>query len=804
MNYNSNSPQIVDDSLDIKKYLFKLIGNWYWLVLGSLIGFFSAYLINRYTNPIYGVSTTLMLTIEDKESYFDRGLIEGLNLIKKSKNLENEKTVLKSYDLNSAVIRELGFNVTYISVGRIRKSEIYKPVSFFVEFDTSQYIQSNVPIELTFEADEMAFVQIKAIDTSFRTGLNSWIETSIFRFRIVDTSNEYYKVRKNEKYLIYYSSNEQLIRKYRASLQISTLSEDGTIFMLSSSGHVPEKEKDYLNKLTETYINRDLEEKHKIVTSAIGFIDKQLKDITDSLYTTEMRLQNFRLENDVLDITKEGQVLFSKYENLQNEKAQEVVKIKYLEYLQTMLIENRNEPSIITPGVAGIGDLALTGIITQINNLKSERQTLEFSTRKELAKLQLIDQKIASLEEVLLTNVNSIIEQSNIKIRSLDARIESVVAEMKKQPVNERLLLGIKRKFTLNDNIYTYLLEKRAEAGIKKASILSDAKVLDAAGLSGYSYLAPKKGQNHIIGVLIGVLIPILIILIIDYLNIKVIDRKEVEENTTVPILGSIGHNTTNAELVVHEKPRSSITESFRSIKTNLQFVIGEEGCKVISLTSGISGEGKTFCSINLASVYATLNKKTVLIGLDLRRPKIHKEFGVGNEIGITNYLIGKASLKDIIVKTELSNLDIIPAGTPPPNPNQLLESKEFKDFIATLKANYDIIIIDTPPVALVSDAVYISTFCDATIFVIRLKYTTRQVYNIINDLYENRGLKNILITLNDVKHRGYYGYGNYGYSYGYGYGYSYGYGYNYGGYYDDTPPPKPWLMRMIDKIKKS
>jgi capsular exopolysaccharide synthesis family protein len=230
--------------------------------------------------------------------------------------------------------------------------------------------------------------------------------------------------------------------------------------------------------------------------------------------------------------------------------------------------------------------------------------------------------------------------------------------------------------------------------------------------------------------------------------------------------------------------------------------VTGEEGCKVICITSGVSGEGKTFCSINLASVYATLNKKTVLIGLDLRKPKIHKEFGVSNDLGITNYLIGKAALKDIIIQTDIKNLDIIPAGTPPPNPNQLLESKEFKDFMTTLKSTYEIIIIDTPPVALVSDAVYISTFCDATIFVIRLKYTTRQVYSIVNDLYENRGIKNLLITLNDVKHRGYYGYGNYGYSYGYGYGY--GYGYNYGGYYDDTPPPKPWVMRIFDRIRKA
>ena len=478
-----------------------------------------------------------------------------------------------------------------------------------------------------------------------------WIENDLFRFRVISLGND--NTIRPDKYSIWFNDTESQIQRYRSKLQISKLSEDGTILKLSSSGEVPSKEIDYLNTLTELYIKRDLEEKHQMIESIIDFIDQQLSDITDSLYKAEIRLQNFRLENDVIDISKEGQVLLSKYESLQTEKDQEVVKYKYLKYLKKQLEDKKSDPSILAPGVAGINDPILTNIISQINQAKSEKHSLAYSTRKEISSITLLDQKISGLEEGLEMNVKSLIEQVNIRIVDLNKRIDDVFAELKKQPVNERLLLNIQRKFTLNDNIYTYLLEKRAEVGITKSSILSDAKVLDAAGLSGISQLYPKRKQNLMMGVFTGILIPILLILILDFLNLKILDRKEVEENTMVPILGGIGHNTTLLEHVVDEKPRSSIAESFRSLKTNLQFMIGEEGSKIISITSGISGEGKTFCSTNLAIVYASLNKKTVIVGLDLRRPKIHKSFDIKNDIGITNYLLNKVSLDEIIFPTK-------------------------------------------------------------------------------------------------------------------------------------------------------
>jgi tyrosine-protein kinase Etk/Wzc len=793
------------DNIDLKRILFRLLANWYWLVLGSLVGYTVAYVINRYTVPVYGVSTTMVLSIDNSSSYFDRSLIDGLNLIKKEKNLENEISILKSYDLNSKVINQLNFDVTYAGLGRIRDGEVYKNNLFYIDYDTSFVQAKHTPFILTPLDNNKIKIHFETLGEYVTVDYGEWIENDLFRFRVISLGND--NTIRPDKYSIWFNDTESQIQRYRSKLQISKLSEDGTILKLSSSGEVPSKEIDYLNTLTELYIKRDLEEKHQMIESIIDFIDQQLSDITDSLYKAEIRLQNFRLENDVIDISKEGQVLLSKYESLQTEKDQEVVKYKYLKYLKKQLEDKKSDPSILAPGVAGINDPILTNIISQINQAKSEKHSLAYSTRKEISSITLLDQKISGLEEGLEMNVKSLIEQVNIRIVDLNKRIDDVFAELKKQPVNERLLLNIQRKFTLNDNIYTYLLEKRAEVGITKSSILSDAKVLDAAGLSGISQLYPKRKQNLMMGVFTGILIPILLILILDFLNLKILDRKEVEENTMVPILGGIGHNTTLLEHVVDEKPRSSIAESFRSLKTNLQFMIGEEGSKIISITSGISGEGKTFCSTNLAIVYASLNKKTVIVGLDLRRPKIHKSFDIKNDIGITNYLLNKVSLDEIIFPTKINNLDLIPAGIQPPNPNQLIESAKFKELLSQLKSMYDIIVIDTPPVALVSDAVYISKLCDINVFVIRLRYTTRPVYNIINDLYENRGIKNLAIALNDIKSSGYYGYRSYRYSYGYGYNYGYGYDNYYGAheeYFDDVLPKKPWLIRNIEKFRKN
>jgi tyrosine-protein kinase Etk/Wzc len=284
---------------------------------------------------------------------------------------------------------------------------------------------------------------------------------------------------------------------------------------------------------------------------------------------------------------------------LHSKKAQEIVHRKYYKYLKTYLSDPDNQTELLAPALVGVQDNGLVSLVGQINQLYQQRQTLQFSTRRGNPKLDLIDEQIASLHRAIIENVSNLMKKSDMVLADLDERIAEVNSEIKKLPVNERQLINIQRKFNLNDNIYTYLLEKRAEAGIKKASNVSDAKILDKARPSSVYMVGPKYKMNYIMGIIIGIMVPLIIILLRDFFNTRIMDKKDIEDNTSVPMLGVVGHNASDSEFVVKDKPKSAMAESFRSVKTNLQYILLDNKTKIINITSAVSGEGKTFSSIN-------------------------------------------------------------------------------------------------------------------------------------------------------------------------------------------------------------
>jgi tyrosine-protein kinase Etk/Wzc len=552
-----------------------------------------------------------------------------------------------------------------------------------------------------------------------------------------------------------------------------------------------------LNKLADVYLQSSLDEKNSIVENTINFIDRQLNGIIDSLKIAEDNLLNFRLTNNVIDISQEGGVIFQKLERLQNEKALLNIKFNYYTYIYDYVQSKSDLKDLIAPSSIGIEDPLLNSLIMTLNEYMSEKNVLSYSAKDNTPSLNLINVKIQNAKETLLENLSNIIKTTEITLKDYDKRISLSDSEIKKLPVTEQQLIKIQRKFELSDNIYTYLLEKRAEAGIAQASNIPDNKVLDMARSQNAVQVAPKKSLNYMIALIIGILMPLVVIIILDFFNNKISDRKDIEDGTNVPIIGSIGHNNKETELVVHEKPKSSIAESFRTLRTNVHYILLENKSHVISISSTVSGEGKTFCAINIGSIFAISNKKTLLVGLDLRKPKLHKDLNLENEIGMSSYLIGKNTLAEILIETSIPNLFVIPSGPVPPNPAELIESDKFAMFMEEARAEFDYIVLDTPPIALVTDALLISKHCDANLFVIRQNYSTKTVVKLVNELKENKKIKNFAIVLNDVKVPYYYGiYGRYGYSYSGNYQYGYNYGY---GYYDDDPVVE---MNWIDKLK--
>ena len=415
--------------------------------------------------------------------------------------------------------------------------------------------------------------------------------------------------------------------------------------------------------------------------------------------------------------------------------------------------------------------------------------------------LTLLNAKIENNLDALRENVRQIINSATITINEVNKRQEGIENEIQQLPVTERRLLNIQRDFKLNDDIYNFLLQKRADAAIAKASNIADNKILDIASSENAVQISPKISRNKMIAIVIGILIPLAILVLIEFFNVKIIDPKDVEKITQIPIFGAVGHNEKDSDIPVAENPKSAISESFRALRTNLQYVMRDTRQKVVCITSTISGEGKTFCAVNFASIIAQANKKTLIMSLDLRKPKVHKIFNVQNEQGISTYLIGKSNFEDVIFKTHIKNLFIATAGPVPPNPAELIETEKMDEFVKKAQAEFDFIVLDTPPLAIVTDAILLTRFSDAVIFVVRQNYSSRDVLHLVDDLNTKRGIKNIGIVINDVKSNSYYSYGK---KYNYGYGYGYGYNYGYESYYGESDR-KPSLMdRLIRLIFKS
>lgn len=803
-NLNNNQNQ-QNETIDIKKFIFKILANWYWFVFSIFITISIAFVINRYTDPVF--SQKALVLVADKDNSVSggvEGILEQQGILRagRKKVVENEIAVLSSYRIINKTINQLpDFAISYFGMGRIRTVEFYKSAPFETIIDTNRTNKVNQPINIKLISENEYLLEIDgSVPVKKKMKYGEWYNDSSFTF-CVNLTKPYFKSDPSFSYQYFFviNDNNQLTNKYKGKLNLNTTDKKSTIIELSTQGLVPQKEADFLNKLLEVYINTGLEEKNQIALNTIKFIDEQLNDITDSLEINESRLQNFRQNNRLIDISKEGSVLYEKIDRVQNEKAMLTIKSKYFDYLKKYIDDKKDFTDVMAPSIVGIDDPMLIKLITDLSELSKQKNNYTYASNVKNPATELVNNQIESNRKALAENIRNLIQSNIISVNEVDKQTAKIEMEIAKLPSTEKQLITIQRKYKLNDQIYTYLLTKRAESGIAKASNVPDNKIIDTCLVENATQVGPKKTLNYTIAILIGILIPLIIIIIVDFFNDKILDRHDVETHTNIPIMATIGHNNKAFEFVVYEKPKSSIAESFRTLRTNLQYLHIDKNLKThtISLTSTVSGEGKSFCALNLASIFALSGKKTIIMGLDLRKPKIHKEFGIENAIGISTYLIGKNTLDEIIIQTQQENLFIVTSGPVPPNPAELLESEKMGKLMAELKSIFDVIIIDTPPVALVTDSLLISKYVDTNIYVIRQNYSSRTVLKFLNNLNTGSNYRSLGILINDVKIPSYYG-NQYGYKSGsYGYGYGYGYGY----YDDDEQETKSNVKKTLSMI---
>ncbi|MBN1186308.1 MAG: polysaccharide biosynthesis tyrosine autokinase [Bacteroidales bacterium] len=802
MENNNIIPQ-QSENIDIKKYFFLILRNWYWFFLTVTIAVAIAYLYNRYSKDQYSLSCSLIISDNDY-GYGVESILDELSFLRRRRQqavIENEMAILRSYYLAGLALEELDFDVTYVSVGRRRIAEsfMYTNSPFVVTYDSIQRVPVGRPVYVQVLSKEEYALYIKGDEENeYRGKFGEGLDADNMKFTINLRSPGTFSFNPNNSNRFYFIINDKnsLINRFSKRLELSLNDEKGTVLTLSMKGYVPQQLADYLNTISRVYIQNNLDIKNEISINAIHFIDEQLSSVVDSLDRTSFRLQSFRSQNRLINLSQEGTTLYKELDDYTKNKALLQLNQNYYNYLLDYIKTGSDLSDITVPSIIGINDATLNSLVNDLIDLYIKKRQYQFTLQENNPKLAETDYQINNIKKGLEENIRNLIQSNKLQIAQIDKKINQIENQVEAFPYTERQMLNIQREFNINDEIYTFLLQKRAEAGIKKASNTSDSRMLDSARPENAALIAPKKQNNLMMAFLAGILIPLVIILLKDLLNDRIRDRKEIEHLTKIPIIGSIGHNTIDTDIPVHEKPKSALAESYRSLRANLSFMMKAETKQIIAITSTISGEGKSFCAVNLAVIFALAGKKTLLLSMDLRKPRIHKMFDAGNEKGLSTLFIGQSKLEEIILPTHIENLSIITSGPIPPNPAELIESDNARKFFASMKEKYDMVIIDTPPVAIVSDAISVGRYADINLFVMRQNYTSREVVKLLNELNEKSILGNLAIVFNDVHFPGYYGY-NYHYGYSYRYGYNYGYGQ---GYYGEEPIKRSFLKKLFMK----
>lgn len=791
-----------EEGIDIKKYIFLILSHWWWFAIALFVSLTIAYLVNRYSQEVFSANASIIVGEQQTAAMSVENLLDEFARVRNRNRkavVENEITILKSYKLARLALDELDFGVTYTAVGRrnIAESQLYTINPFVVIPDSATALSGSGRIDVTILSDKKYRLSIKdKFEKTFAFGDTVKTGALCFVLKLRDPSVFNFKKQFSNKYYFHINNPNKLALQYSRRLMVTVNDNKGSILQLSMTGFVPQQIADYLNKISDVYVRSNLENKNMASENTIRFIDEQLRGVVDSLEITSLRLQNFRSANKVIDLSQEANFLFTQLQGLQSDKVALDMSDRYYRYLLDYIDNKTDFSDVVAPSVIGINDQLLSSLVASLNELNMKKRNLDFSVQQNSPQVVQITSQINSTRNTLRENLSNLVQNNQQAMRALDIRISKIDAEVQKLPGTERQLINIQRKFTINDQIYTFLLQKRAEAGITKASNNSDHKILDIARPENVVKVKPKTSANYILSLALGGGVPLALLLMIGFFNTKITDRRYLEGNLHVPIVGNIGHNDEGSELPVNEKPGSSLAESFRALRTNMQYILREPGAKVIAVSSAISGEGKTFCSVNLATIFAMAGRKTLLISLDLRRPKIHKIFNLTNEIGISTYLINKTTYQEILLPTNVGNLTIATSGPIPPNPAELIDSQRMREFLEQAKKEFDFIIVDTPPVAIVSDTMTLKDLIDAFVFVIRHNYSDRQVIDLINHISKTRMIKNIGVVVNDIQLKGYYGY-SYRYEYGYGYSYSYK-----SSYYDEESEKGSFIDRIFGGFK--
>lgn len=776
------APQIEDDddqsSFDVMEWVFKFLHYWYLFVIGAAIALCGAYLKNRKWIPQYFSSGTLI--IKEYGSGMNMALMNGFGVDAGYKNVNNQVIMLSSYDLMSRAVDSLPFmHVDYITQGRFKTRNIYHQTPFLVEPHEVTPVAYGILYQLEIQEDGTLLIESTSEEAPLHveTHYGELVETPHFSASIWPSQ----QMVSRGKFFFRFRAREDLVSEFMSRLNLAMVTEGSSVLQLSLVSETPERDCEFIDKLCELYLLQNLERKNAVAQSSLTFINQQLGLLQQSLEVSEGAMTNFRQENKFVDVSSYASTLMSKISSFDQEEMSLRLKETYLDYLEQYLKTNMEAGAIVAPSSLGLNESMLMTLVNQLNELTLQRAEL---SEKNVYYAKYTND-INNVKKAVYEVIRSMRASLDIEKNDLKMRTETVQKDLQKLPEKELQMVAIERNYRIDDNYYTFFLQKRAEAEIQRASNTPDNDILDKARTTTLTNGSAKK-KTYTNFLLIGLIIPFLLVLLSELLNTQIRTPKEADKLSSFSLIGSLRHARSQNPVMVANSPRSSYAEMLRSIRTRLEFIVQRKTKISIAITSTQSGDGKTFMSTNLAALYAMTGKRTILLDLDIRKPNIHEKLGLENGYGATNFLVGDCTLEEIIVHDPAYKFDIVRAGTIPPNPGELVRSDKMTELLEYCKQNYDFVVVDTSPVGLVPDAYALIEQTDVTLFVIRCMQTNKSFCKSTLEQLEVDHKNKVHIVLSDIPTEGHrYGYYSGGYGYGYGgYGYGYGYGsqqYGYG-----------------------
>lgn len=775
MQQNLYDKQMVDDeesSFDIMEWISYFLHHWYLFVIGIILSLGLAYLENRSFLPTVQTAGTVMIEENRSVGNSSQALMQGFGIQAGYRNITNQVIMLKSYDLVSKVVDSIPFlKVDYISKGSFKTRNLYKtsPIAIQPDYVAPEAYGLLFKIKLNSNGTFTITVEDNKLFSDFRINgrYGQPLQHNLF-FITVNNVNK--SIGDTEMYF-QFRSHESLVDDFASRLNLGFMGDNSSVLQVSLVSETPDRDIDFINKLCDTFLADNLERKNDAANKTIKFINEQLGLVSKSLTESQGEMTNFRQTNKIVDVNSHTSDLLGKSSKFDAQQSELKLKETYLNYLTKYLKTNMSDGEIIAPGSLGITDQMLMVAVQQINDLYSQRSEV---TEKNLyyAKYskQIENAKLTVLEVV--KNMRAALE---IEKADFEKRLSEVNKEIEELPKKELEMISIERKYKMDDNYYTFFLQKRAESEILKASNTPDNNILDRARRISVTN-SDKQSKTTLMFLLFGLLIPTVIVILIELLNPAIRSSKEVEKNSTFPLIGGVRHTKSVDPLLISKNPRSAFTEMFRVIRTRIEFIVHRKTNIMVLSTSTESGDGKTYFSINLAGIYSMASKKTILVDMDIRKPSINQRFSIIQPNGVTNYLIGQCNLDEVILRLPKVDFDILPAGSIPPNPGELIRSDKLTEMFLELRKRYDYIIVDSSPIGMVTDAYSLAQLSDINLFVVRNGKTNKSFYKKLNAQLKLDNIPNLYTILNDVVDDG-SRYSKYKlYKYAYLFGYSYGY----------------------------